>query len=210
MTETYRAGHIGSLSRPPELLRARTAHDQGRIGPDELRQIEDRSIVDILTMQRDRSRRCQRRRVPPCRLDGRILGIRRRLRAAPGYENDHRPRRPQYYANDAYGGGREAAPRAPRVARGIVFSHGVRRNPLQDHRVKPGGLYDEGVTDKVYPTRAALAHDLAPIIRGELLELVEEGVPYIQIDAPQYTQLADPVPSGAGEAGRLGSGLGHR
>ena len=70
--------------------------------------------------------------------------------------------------------------------------------------------YAPGVTDKVYPTRAALAHDLAPIIRGELLKLVEEGVPYIQIDAPQYTQLADPVPSGAGEAGRLGSGLGHR
>ena len=53
MTETYRVDHIGSLLRPPELLRARTAHDQGRIGPDELRQIEDRSIVDILTMQRE-------------------------------------------------------------------------------------------------------------------------------------------------------------
>ena len=47
--------------------------------------------------------------------------------------------------------------------------------------------YAPRVTDKVYPTRAALAHDLAHIIRDELLELVEEGMPYIQIDVPQYT-----------------------
>jgi len=53
--------------------------------------------------------------------------------------------------------------------------------------------YAPGVTDKVYPTWAELAHDLTHIIRDELVELVEEGVPYIQIDAPQYTQLADPV-----------------
>jgi len=53
--------------------------------------------------------------------------------------------------------------------------------------------YAPGVRDKVYPTRAALAHALAHIIRDELLELVVEGLPYIQIDAPRYTQLADPV-----------------
>ena len=39
--------------------------------------------------------------------------------------------------------------------------------------------YAPGVMDKVHPIRAALAHDLAHIIRDELLELVEEGVPYI-------------------------------
>jgi 5-methyltetrahydropteroyltriglutamate--homocysteine methyltransferase len=52
--------------------------------------------------------------------------------------------------------------------------------------------YKRGITDKVYRTRSELAKDLVAILREEILSLVAEGVPYIQIDAPQYTQLADP------------------
>ena len=52
MTEPYRAEHIGSLLRPADLLQARSAHQDGRIDRDELRRVEDRSIADILAMQR--------------------------------------------------------------------------------------------------------------------------------------------------------------
>ena len=45
MPARYRAEHVGSLLRPPELLQARGAFAQGRLSPDELRSIEDRAIL---------------------------------------------------------------------------------------------------------------------------------------------------------------------
>ena len=37
----FRADHVGSLLRPPELLRARAEHEAGRISAEELRRVED-------------------------------------------------------------------------------------------------------------------------------------------------------------------------
>jgi 5-methyltetrahydropteroyltriglutamate--homocysteine methyltransferase len=51
--------------------------------------------------------------------------------------------------------------------------------------------YKPGVTDRVYPTRSDLLNDLAAIVRKEVQALVDEGVPYIQIDAPNYTSFVD-------------------
>ena len=59
-----------------------------------------------------------------------------------------------------------------------------------------------GVTDKVYPTRSDLLRDLVPIVRDELKALLEEGVPYLQLDAPQYTYYVDEqVRAGMRQAG---------
>ena len=52
MAIPYRADHVGSLLRPPELLQARMAHEQGRITQEQLRQIEDQAILNVLEMQR--------------------------------------------------------------------------------------------------------------------------------------------------------------
>ena len=52
MAATYRAEHIGSLLRPPEVLQARGAHGQGQIGLEQLREVEDKAILDALEMQR--------------------------------------------------------------------------------------------------------------------------------------------------------------
>ena len=48
----YRADHVGSFLRPPELLDARVAHAEGRIGDDQLRAAEDRAILTVLELQR--------------------------------------------------------------------------------------------------------------------------------------------------------------
>jgi 5-methyltetrahydropteroyltriglutamate--homocysteine methyltransferase len=56
MTRTsppYRADHVGSLLRPPELLRARDDHAEGRIDDEALRAIEDEAIRDVVRMQQD-------------------------------------------------------------------------------------------------------------------------------------------------------------
>ncbi len=47
----FRADHVGSLLRPPDLLRAREEHAEGRIDADELRGIEDEAIRDVVKLQ---------------------------------------------------------------------------------------------------------------------------------------------------------------
>ncbi len=52
-TPPFRADHVGSLLRPPELLTARADFADGRIGPDHLRAVEDAAIAEVVTMQSD-------------------------------------------------------------------------------------------------------------------------------------------------------------
>jgi 5-methyltetrahydropteroyltriglutamate--homocysteine methyltransferase len=49
----FRADHVGSLLRPPELLRAREDFARNRISADELRAIEDDAIRDAVRMQEE-------------------------------------------------------------------------------------------------------------------------------------------------------------
>jgi 5-methyltetrahydropteroyltriglutamate--homocysteine methyltransferase len=49
----FRADHVGSLLRPPELLKAREEFQAGKITAQELRQTEDDAIGDVVQMQKD-------------------------------------------------------------------------------------------------------------------------------------------------------------
>jgi 5-methyltetrahydropteroyltriglutamate--homocysteine methyltransferase len=46
--------------------------------------------------------------------------------------------------------------------------------------------YKPGVTDGVYASRADVLQDAARIIAAELQALLDEGVPYVQLDNPHY------------------------
>jgi 5-methyltetrahydropteroyltriglutamate--homocysteine methyltransferase len=52
-TPPFRADHVGSLLRPPELLRAREDHAAGRVDAVELRALEDEAIRGLVQMQED-------------------------------------------------------------------------------------------------------------------------------------------------------------
>jgi 5-methyltetrahydropteroyltriglutamate--homocysteine methyltransferase len=52
-TPPFRADHVGSLLRPPQLLRAREEFAEGRISAGELREVEDAAIRDVVRMQED-------------------------------------------------------------------------------------------------------------------------------------------------------------
>ena len=49
----FRADHVGSLLRPPELLEARRQYADGAIDAVELRGVEDAAIRDVVRLQRD-------------------------------------------------------------------------------------------------------------------------------------------------------------
>jgi 5-methyltetrahydropteroyltriglutamate--homocysteine methyltransferase len=52
-TPPYRADHVGSLLRPPALLKAREDFANGDIDADELRAVEDDAIRDVIKLQED-------------------------------------------------------------------------------------------------------------------------------------------------------------
>ena len=49
----FRAEHIGSLLRPPELLRARDEHAAGRLDQDGLTAIENEAIRRVVRLQEE-------------------------------------------------------------------------------------------------------------------------------------------------------------
>src|SRR5581483_6334627 len=51
--------------------------------------------------------------------------------------------------------------------------------------------YKPGVTDVAYRTRQDLLDAVEEIVRNEVAALVADGVPYIQLDAPQYSYYVD-------------------
>lgn len=49
----FRAEHIGSLLRPDYLLEARRKFDRKEVTEEQLREIEDRAIIQAVTLQRE-------------------------------------------------------------------------------------------------------------------------------------------------------------
>src|SRR3989441_1562286 len=56
----------------------------------------------------------------------------------------------------------------------------------------PAIAYKKGVSDRAYPTYSEFLWDIVPIMKAEIRALVDEGVKYIQIDAPRYSYYIDP------------------
>ncbi|HWO72585.1 MAG TPA: 5-methyltetrahydropteroyltriglutamate--homocysteine S-methyltransferase, partial [Dehalococcoidia bacterium] len=52
MAGTFRADQVGSLLRPPELLKAREEFTSGQITRDQLREVEDACVLKALEMQK--------------------------------------------------------------------------------------------------------------------------------------------------------------
>jgi 5-methyltetrahydropteroyltriglutamate--homocysteine methyltransferase len=208
---TYRADHVGSLLRPPELLAAREAFSRGRIGWEQLREAEDRAILTALDLQREVG------------LDVFTDGEYRRgiwygplHEAIEGLIPDPNPPAPPPPGVGWKGRGAELAAQAMAEvgATGMVVGAKLRQVRrftghesafLRQHAPGPwkitmpgvyqraAGWYKPGITDKVYPTRAEMLNDLVEMMRREVQALIDEGVSYIQLDSLTYViQLADP------------------
>jgi 5-methyltetrahydropteroyltriglutamate--homocysteine methyltransferase len=52
--------------------------------------------------------------------------------------------------------------------------------------------WKKGLSDGAYPKPSDLLHDITAIMVREIAGLAEQGVPYIQIDAPRYSYYLDP------------------
>lgn len=199
MPVTYRADHVGSLLRPAELKAAR--HDP-KISGEDLTAVEDRFILQALERQKEVGLKIF--------TDGEFR--------RGGFMSDFYDSVEGFDRNDevARAWKAEAAARgnrpAPGSLAGIVVEKIRQAKRLTSHEFgflqqhSPGDIkmtlptanqfpaivYKKGMSEKAYPTRSDFLWDVVPIIKAEIAALVEEGVKYIQIDAPRYSYYIDP------------------
>ncbi|MBZ5577147.1 MAG: hypothetical protein LAP40_11360 [Acidobacteriia bacterium] len=194
MNSTCRADHVGSLLRPPALLQARAA----RIPEAELRAAEDRAIAEALQKQRTTG------------IDVFTDGELRR----GSWLTDMADAVEGFVAGDQVmlewkgpGGGAEpttanavgAKLRKTRklTAHELPFLKKTAPGPFKITLPAPANFmlasYKPGISDRFYPTHADLLRDLVEIVRDEVRWLVQQGVTYIQFDAPYYSHYLDPA-----------------
>lgn len=196
MGAPYRADHVGSFLRPEEILQARS--DPG-MDPDRLRALEDRHILRVLARQKDLGLEIF--------TDGEL---RRR-----NFMSDFTDAVEGFDLGDAvarmWDAGAKAAPAVSRVT-GIVNAKLQQVRRLTGHELpflrthSPGDVkitlpsvnqfpaiaYKRGITDKIYKTHSELLWEMVGIMKREVQALVDEGVNYLQIDAPRYSYYMDP------------------
>jgi 5-methyltetrahydropteroyltriglutamate--homocysteine methyltransferase len=195
MAVRYRADHVGSLLRPPDLLAARQSFEQGNLPIETLRSIEDRAIDDALRRQRELG------------LDIVTDGEMRRgswlsalANAVDGFTQSE-------VLLDWKGPGAATEPTKARVAGAKLR----KREKLTVHEVPhlqrsagapfkvtlpaPSNFmfasYKPGITDRFYESRALLVADVAEMLRDEVQWLAAQGVAYVQFDAPYYSHYLD-------------------
>jgi 5-methyltetrahydropteroyltriglutamate--homocysteine methyltransferase len=191
----FRADHIGSLLRPPQLLAARVDYSAGHLSGEDLRRVEDQAIVDVIGLQR--------RIGINIYTDGeyrRHSWLTAMNDALDGFVPDH-----VVMPWQGPGGGmtKVSSQVVGRRLRQKRRLHGHESAFLREHAPGPfkitlpsvmiyvSGAFKPGVTDKNYPTRSDLRAELVNIVRNEVRLLVEEGVSYIQIDDPSLTFYVD-------------------
>ena len=197
MPAKYRADHVGSLLRPAELLRAR--HEE-RFDPEQLRALEDQHILRALQRQKEVGLKIF--------TDGEL----RRVNfmsdfndAVEGIDDSDNLLR-SWQAS--LGGSTNPPSRVPGIVVGKLkqtrrltahelafmkqYSPGDIKMTLPTANQFPAIYYKRGITDKVYATHSDLLWDIVPVIKSEIQALVDDGVQYVQIDAPRYSYYIDP------------------
>jgi 5-methyltetrahydropteroyltriglutamate--homocysteine methyltransferase len=188
----FRAEHVGSLLRPPELLALRHAEHTD----DELRRLEDAAILDAIRLQEDVGLQSItdgefRRGKYFTHFGQAVEGFEQTegtvtFQDASGtpmpYQTDvivGRLRRARGITTDEFAFVRAHTSRTPKVT--------LPSPPAQHHF-----RFKKGISDEAYPDLEELFADLARIYREELAELGRMGATYVQLDDVAFALLCDP------------------
>jgi 5-methyltetrahydropteroyltriglutamate--homocysteine methyltransferase len=195
MPTSYRADHVGSFLRPPDLLEAR----QSAGSREKLHILEDQHIQRVLAKQKE--------------LDFEVFTdgeLRRR-----NFMSDFTDAVEGFDFGDAvarnWKAGDEGAAAVSSVA-GIVTKKLRQIRPLTGHELpfmkahSPGDIkmtlpsatqfpaisFKPGVTNASYKNHSELLWAVVEIMKSDLAALAGDGVKYIHIDAPRYSYYMDP------------------
>lgn len=203
MTITCRTDVVGSLLRPPELLRAREQLERGLLSVPEFKRIEDRAVDAAVAVQEaaglevvtdGEMRRLSFQSQLPAAVDGFgpwdleaflwgewhgdvALGDLTRPRP-PDLGVVGRLRRRRFPSVEEFSYLRARTQRIPKIT---LPSPSLWANFWSPERSRAA-----------YPSLEAFLRDVVDLMREEVAELVRLGATYIQIDAPHYPLLIDP------------------
>jgi 5-methyltetrahydropteroyltriglutamate--homocysteine methyltransferase len=202
MATRFRADNIGSLLRPPELLQAREALREGRIDENQVREIEDRSILKALELQKSAGVQIftdgeYRRDIFTADITKAMDGL---VPGKPVVKFEWRGKGKELAEQSKEGNlqyivggklrkkGRFTPNEAPFLKQHAPGPFKVCTPAAMQHAIM---RYRPGVSDKFYPTVHDMLQDVAAIMRDEVQALIDEGASYVQMDAPSYSNFFD-------------------
>ncbi len=199
----FRADHVGSLLRPPELKEARAGHAKGEITDAALRAIEDRLIREAVKMQEAVGLKSVtdgdfRRQSWSGDFLGKIKGV---IRGAA-------PQSPQQLTVPVGQVVRDWQPTTPKVGSKLgwpdggmtlgsfEFLKGVTTQTPKVTMPSPSMLHFRGgrggVDTQAYPDMEQFFDDLIGVYKAEIDSLAAAGCRYIQLDDTNLAYLCDP------------------
>jgi 5-methyltetrahydropteroyltriglutamate--homocysteine methyltransferase len=214
----YRADHVGSLLRPPELVKARWAYYDGKVTAEEFSRLADEAIPRALQMQKDAGvgvftdgeyRRTWWAGSLAEAIEGLVPNPDGPAEGAGGGSGNWR----------LYRTGELAPPEVQEDARKILVPYrefvvgdrmklkhriaGEEAQFMKQHspgrwKITIAGLnmtaswFKPGITDRFYASEDELLQELIGFINQEMKALIQDGCSYIQLDSLRYTGLMDP------------------
>jgi 5-methyltetrahydropteroyltriglutamate--homocysteine methyltransferase len=198
----FRADHVGSLLRPPELLRGRTDFASGVIDRAQLKRVEDACIHKALDLQRevgvDVFTEGEYRRAAWS------MGIREAVEGLVPANRSPIGRIMNPWQGPHGDLANQSMTQTPAMVaaklRQVRRITGEEAAFLKEHAPGPwkitmpgpmsvaGQLFEPGVTDQFYGSRREFVGEIVQILKNEVVALHEDGAPYIQLDSLHYVE----------------------
>lgn len=196
----FRADHVGSLLRPPELLAAREAKKQGKMTAAGLRAVEDKAIRDVVKMQRDIGLKDV--------TDGEFRRTYWHLDFLEQFENAvvvppsvkvhfHTEEGDLEFMPPGIRVGGKLARRKPIMGTDFDYLKSVADGAIPKVTIPaPSNMHFRGgrkaIDEKAYPDLAQFYADLGRVYAEEVADLGRRGLKYLQIDEVNFAYLCDP------------------
>jgi 5-methyltetrahydropteroyltriglutamate--homocysteine methyltransferase len=192
---TNAVDHVGSLKRPPELVKAWRAWEDGSLPFEQLRQVQDKAIGDAIVMQENFGL--------PIVTDGEFRRggwSRGFLNAVEGFEFRGSK---LVFRNDEGFSTPSPSPLAtkpvrrtkPIVVEDYKFIASVAKHPVKVTMPTPShmhfGQFKDAVDATVYPDVEKYWDDLIAVFTQEIAELYAAGCRYLQLDEVPLALLCD-------------------
>jgi 5-methyltetrahydropteroyltriglutamate--homocysteine methyltransferase len=199
----FRANHVGSLLRPPELRDARDKHGRGEITAVQLREVEDRAIRDVVKMQEDVGMPGItdgefRRTLWHADFLSQIEGIKvvegLLPQSAKHFQNpdSNVQRSPTQFVVT----GKLAHPRGGIEVENFKFLAAATHQTAKQCIPSPSLVHFRtgrgGIDKAAYPDMKNFFADLARVFREEIAALAAAGCTYLEIDDVNFAYLCDP------------------
>jgi 5-methyltetrahydropteroyltriglutamate--homocysteine methyltransferase len=200
MGPPFRAEHIGSLLRPPQLLRARQLHAQGSLDRAALTEVENAAIRDVVKLQEEVGLKVvtdgefRRSTYSDSFTSSGLTGVSIELTEEQGWSQSQTH-------------GHRTARRIPRVVDRVAWTGPQNAGDFRFLKsvagatpkiTLPGPCYIHyragraNISREVYPDLDSFWFDLVAAYHAEMRSLAEAGCSYLQIDETSLVKLGDP------------------